>query len=498
MRKFVCISLIAAVLVTSAFFLVACNNDEQISSTGEFLKDVASVAKMPSFESLFSADGKAVIEKGVAEANKADDDETRDENAIADAVMLLYNTANDSRLNNEKNKKGTSLMVQRSLGGNAQGRVFMNGFTLQSGGKWYYQLASQAGKGDVAGFEAIAKIMSPIAGNLQVAYTLDSQKYMYAYIMGTATQIDCSSNDFPYASFIVPKGEEPKEYDGFEAYQADRNCRDGQLELNNMRIYRELLKDCEISYDAATRCYNVKFAIDCENGDKELLEDFQANSREDVDIGVKSFTINNTISGWRAELEVYENGYARAFRSYEDWSMIVKVIGMNVPVESHPSNEFVYVWNNDEILKIIGGDTRLENTLRSNTLAADDVKIEKCIDHYANLAQNGSEFVFDYFTFTIAFVGSVVGAIVIVAIVLTILFKKGKLPKLQAAIERDKARRKAISAQNKEDKEEKKELKAEKKEEKAERRAEKHAENNDVEDGADIANGVDTATNDKE
>lgn len=48
-------------------------------------------------------------------------------------------------------------MVQRSLGGNEQGRVYMNGFTLQSGGKWYYQLASQAAKGDVAGFETIAK-----------------------------------------------------------------------------------------------------------------------------------------------------------------------------------------------------------------------------------------------------------------------------------------------------------------------------------------------------
>mgnify|MGYP000469464164 CR=1 FL=1 len=52
--------------------------------------------------------------------------------------------------------------------------------------------------------------------------------------------------------------------------------------------------------------------------------------------------------------------------------------------------------------------------------------------------------------------------------------------------------------EDKEDKEEKKELKAEKKEERAERRAEKHAENNDVEDGTDFANGVDTATNDKE
>lgn len=258
MRKFVCISLMIAVLATSAFFLVACNSDDHVVSTGEFLKDVANVVKMPDFASLFTADDNAAITKGVEEAAKATDDATRDEEAIKDAVMLLYNMANTSRLNNEKGKKGTSLMVQRSLGGNAQGRVYMNGFTLQSGGKWYYQLASQAAKGDVAGFETIARIMSPIAGNLQVAYTLDSQKYMYAYIMGTATQMDCSSNVFPYATFTIPKGEEPKEYDGFEAYQADRNCRDGQLELNNMRIYRDLLKDCQISYDAQKQCYNVQ------------------------------------------------------------------------------------------------------------------------------------------------------------------------------------------------------------------------------------------------
>ncbi len=461
MRKFVCVSLIVVLLLTSAVLFVACNKEDEVTSTGEFLKDVATkFATRPSdFDSLFDAAAKSAIEKGVAEAQKSDDDETKDQEAIKDAVMLLYNTANNSRLNNEHQKKGVSLMVQRSLGGNEQGRVYMNGFTLQSGGKWYYQLASQAAKGDVAGFETIAKIMSPIAGNLQVAYTLDSQKYNYAYIMGTATQMDCMSNVFPYASFIIPKGDEPKEYENFDAYKADRNCRDGQLELNNMRIYRELLKDCQISYDSAKHCYSVKFAIDCENGDEELLKDFQSSSRLDLDIGVKSFTINNTISGWRAELEVWDNGYVRAFRSYEDWAMTVKVIGMNVPVESHPSNEFVYVWNTEEIIKIISQDERLETTLRSNTLAQDSVKIEKCVDYYANIAQNNSVFVFDWFTFSLALAGSVVGAIIIVAIVLAILFKKGKLPKLQAAIERDKARRKAIKAQDIEDKTEKKEKK---------------------------------------
>lgn len=475
MRKFVCVSLIIVLLLTSAVLFVACNKENEVASTGEFLKDVATkFATRPSgFDSLFDAAAKSVIDKGVTEAQKDDDDTSKDVEAIKDAVMLLYNTANNSRLNNEHQKKGVSLMVQRSLGGNEQGRVYMNGFTLQSGGKWYYQLASQAAKGDVAGFETIAKIMSPIAGNLQVAYTLDSNKYNYAYIMGTATQMDCTSNVFPYASFIIPKGEEPKEYENFDAYKADRNCRDGQLELNNMRIYRELLKDCQISYDSAKGCYSVTFAIDCENGDEELLKDFQANSRLDLDIGVKSFTINNTISGWRAELEVWDNGYVRAFRSYEDWAMIVKVIGMNVPVESHPSNEFVYVWNTKDIIKIISQDERLETTLRSNTAEKDNVKIEKCVDYYAKLAQNGSVFVFDWFTFSLALAGSVVGAIIIVAIVLAILFKKGKLPKLQAAIERDKERRKAIKAQDIEDKSEKKEIKAERREEREERRAEK-------------------------
>lgn len=476
MKKFVCISLIVTVLLTSAFLLVACNDDkDNVSSTGEFLSDVASIVKKPNLETLLGRDDdKAVIQKGVEEAQKPDDDTSKDQDAIKKAVMLLYNTANDSRLNNEIQKKGTSLMVQRSLGGNAQGRVYMNGFTLQSGGKWYYQLASQAAKGDVAGFETIAKIMSPIAGNLQVAYTLDSNTYNYAYIMGTATQMDCTSNVFPYASFIIPKGSEPKAYENFDAFKKDRNCRDGQLELNNMRIYEDLLKDCQIKYDSANGVYLVTFAIDCENGDKDHLEDFQKNSREDLDIGVKSFTISNTISGWRAELEVWDNGYVRAFRSYEDWAMTVKVIGMSVPVESHPSNEFVYVWNNDEITSLLAQDKRLEVTLRNSR--SDEEKIDHSIAFYANLAQNGGEFVFDFFTFTIALVSSVVGAIIIVAIVLAILFKKGKLPKLQAAIERDKERRRAITAQNKEDKAEKKEIKEERKEQRAERREERREE----------------------
>ena len=102
MKKIVCISLIVAVLVMSAFFMVACNKQEQVPSTGEFLKDVASIVKKPNAESLFDEDQVAALEKGVLESQKADDD--KDKAAIAKAVMVLYNTANDSRLKNSRQR----------------------------------------------------------------------------------------------------------------------------------------------------------------------------------------------------------------------------------------------------------------------------------------------------------------------------------------------------------------------------------------------------------
>ena len=77
MRKFVCVSLIIVLLMTSAVLFVACNKEEEVTSTGEFLKDVANVATRPSdFDSLFDAAAKSAIEKGVAEAQKSDDDES--------------------------------------------------------------------------------------------------------------------------------------------------------------------------------------------------------------------------------------------------------------------------------------------------------------------------------------------------------------------------------------------------------------------------------------
>lgn len=453
-KKTLSILLVTAVLLMSVLSLVACDK-AVIEPSGEYIKDVASIATAPKdVESLLSSEDMALISNALNESLN----EEEKAQATKDAVAMLYERANNSRIDND----GVSLMVQRSLGGSEQGRVYMNGFTLQNGDNWYYQLPAQAAEGDVAGFEIIANLMAPIAGNLQIAYTTGNDSYEYFYIMGSDTQIDCSKSTFPYATYVIPDGNTPTAYDSFEAYQADRNCRASQLELNNIGVIecKELMNNCTI--EDLEGYYKVTFEMDCANATAEQLEEFQKYSKLDLDIG--TFPIDNTIKNWRAELEVWDNGYAKAFRSYEVWDMVVTVIGMKFPVASTPSNEFVYVWNSDEILTIVSQDDGANEVISADLFASDEDKIQECIDYYVAKAKNETVVVYNFLQLVLIIAGCVVLAIIIVAIVLAILFKKGKLPKLAAAVERDKARRKAITEQNKADKARKKELKEEKKE----------------------------------
>lgn len=453
-KKALSVLLVIVVLVVGIFSLCACNKEEIAVSDGGYIKDVESIATAPKgVASLLDSDDNALIAKAL------DDSLSEEEKAEAtkQAVALLYEKANNSRIDNE----GVSLMVQHSLGGSEQGRVYMNGFTLQNGKNWYYQLPAQAAEGDVAGFEFIAKLMAPIAGNLQIAYTTGDDSYEYFYIMGSNTMINCAFNTFPYATYVIPDGNEPTSYDSFEAYQADRNCRESQLELNNIGVIecKELMTNCTIEHKDGY--YAVTFEMDCENATQEQLDEFQRFSKLDLDIG--TIPLKNTIKNWRAELEVWDTGYVKTFRSYEVWDMIVDILS-GYPVSSTPSNEFVYVWNADEILSIVSQDEEARVIINNNILADDETKIQKCIEFYVSKAKNGTVFVMDFFTLILILVACVVAIIIIVSVTLAILFKKGKLPKLAAAVERDKARRKAITEQNKADRERKKELKDEKKE----------------------------------
>ncbi len=238
-----------------------------------------------------------------------------------------------------------------------------------------------------------------------------------------------------------------------------------------MRIYKSLLNDdgLSIEYDASQRFYTLKFSINCTDQTSAEFLDFQEMSRRDLDTGT-FLKINNTIVGWRAEVEVWDNGYVKAFRSYENW--VMKVLGQNI--DSNPQNEFVYLWKADEIVEVIGQDERIQSIMETYLGDSDEEIIERAIEYYSDPQ---SVYVFDWFTFWIAFGASIFGAIIAIIIILAILVKVGKAPKLEAALkrmaQRDRERRQAIKDQDAKDKEEKKERKIEKKEAKAERREEK-------------------------
>ena len=401
-----------AVLATSAFFLVACNSDDQVVSTGEFLKDVANVVNMPDFASLFTADDNAAITKGVEEAAKATDDTTRDEEAIKDAVMLLYNTANTSRLNNEKGKKGTSLMVQRSLGGNAQGRVYMNGFTLQSGGKWYYQLASQAAKGDVAGFETIARIMSPIAGK------------------GAAYSCDCSVPTFPYAKFEIQEKDHPFEtpltLDEFN--NKLHVLSDSIHEINNMDFCADIIADnATIKFENGI--YTVDFAIDMDS-DAELLEKWFAKPQEDMKEGGQSI---NKYNSYTATLQAWDNGYAKYFESHAD-----RDAGT---ASGKPVDKYSYVWTEAEMLKLVGQDVEIKEKDKHNRLETIDDYIEMYSNpDYVNTINLG------FFEILGIVLGCIAAVVIVIVVTIEVLVKQGKLPKLAAKREKAKQKRLAKKA----------------------------------------------------
>lgn len=436
-KKALCLLMSVVVLLLSAFCLVACNEGEVEVLDGEYIEEIMKIATSPK-ESLLSGDDLELISQAMDESIEIGNRQA----LIKEAVIMLYERANSSRIDN----KGVSLMVQRSLGGNAQGRVYMRGFTLQNGDSWYYQLPAQASLGDTSGFETIAKLMAPIVGNLQIAYTTQDNGYDYFYIMGTKTKIDCTINSFPYATYVIPNDATSKHYDTFEEYQADRNCRYSQLELNNMGVLEccDLLTNCTLEHKDGY--YLLTFEVDCENATQEQMVEFQKYSKLDLDIGV--LPIDNTIKKWRAELEVWDSGYAKAFRSYEAWDMVVTV-GFKIPIESTPSNEFVYVWNADEILKIVAQDGGAKEIIEANLLASDVDKIQTCINFYSAKAQNKTITVFDYSTLVLAIVGVIVVALIITIVTLVILFKKGKLVKLASVVEKNKARRRAVSEKKK-------------------------------------------------
>ncbi len=421
MKKRIIASVLALMMIATCVFALAACNKEDIPSSFEM-----PVGTRPNYDSLISAQDKAIIDKGVAESAKADDDETKDQDAIKKAVMALYNTANGSRINTP-----LSLVVQESDAGIEMAKVIMHSFNLRDGDKWYYQLATSVQPAsDDPLYTVMAAAAAAFAGYLKVAYTNGDGNYWFFAGKGAAYSCDCSLVTFPYARFQIQEKDHPFESPlTLDEFNNKLHVLSGSIhEINNMDFCAEIIAD-NATIQLENGLYTVDFAIDMDS-DAELLEKWFAKPQEDMKEGGQTIKYYNS---YTATLQMWDNGYAKYFESHAD---------RNAGTASgKPVDKYSYIWTEKEILDLVGQDVDIKAKDKYSLLDNVNQYIEAYSDpEYVNTIQLGF---FDIFGIV---VGCIAAVIIVIVVTIEVLVKKGKLPKLAAKREKAKQKRLAKKA----------------------------------------------------
>lgn len=333
-RKLIAGIICIVMVLTCASALVACNSSPNTESNFAMPQGAR-----PDYDSLFSTEDKALIDKAIA--GEASQDEMKQ------AVIALYNTANKSRI-----QTPLSLVVQESNAGISLANVIMHAYNLRKDNSWYYQLATSVDpSSDDPGAKLLASIAKNFAGYVKVAYTLGDGDYWFFAGKGEAYSCDCTVETFPYSTLAIQNKDNPFS----EAYTLDEFnnkvhvLSDSIHELCNVDFSAEIISD-NITLTYQDGYYKVAFSIDCGNAGS----DWYRKAQEDMNEG------NNSIKSYEyynAVLEVWDNGYAKQFHteSKRDAGM-----ASGAPVDSYS-----YIWTEDEILELVSTDTRLEGSVES-------------------------------------------------------------------------------------------------------------------------------------
>lgn len=423
MKKRIIASLLCvAVIATSLFMVVACNDKDANTPTSFEMP----VGTRPNYDSLISSTDKAIIDKGLAESAKDDDDESKDQDAIKAAVMALYTVANKSRI-----ETPLSLVVQESDAGISMAKVLMHSFNLRQGDKWYYQLATSVQPAsDNAGAQALATIASSFAGYLKVAYTKGDGEYWFFAGKGAAYSCDCSLTTFPYARFEIQEKDHPFESSlTLDEFNKKLHVLSGSIhEINNMKFCKEIIADnATIKFENGL--YTVDFAIDM-NSDAEKLTEWYAKPQEDMNEGKQSIKYYEY---YNASLQMWDNGYAKYFES----NAKRKAGGSKDDFASgKPLDKYSYVWTEAEILKLVGQDVEIKEKDKHNRLETIDDYIEMYSNpDYVNTIKLG------FFEILGIVLGCIAAVVIVIVVTIEVLVKQGKLPKLAAKREKAKQKR---------------------------------------------------------
>lgn len=356
--------------------------------------------------------------------------ENADKELQKQAVIKLYEIANSSRI-----EDGNSLMLQETFMGicnlfshprpdmqleDAMAVVKMRGFTLKSDKDWYNQFVAQ--------LQGEANLMAFFTTMAKVNYHLESapDDYYFNIMKGVQIEADCSLERFPYASFKLT--EEHKRYD-LDGFKNAANVLTAPNEIYNMDFMTDIIFDGDISIKHEDGVYKVHFSIDTA-ADKEKLEQWYRLPQKDMQEGNQTI---NAYLRYLCDFEVWDNGYAKCFAA--DY---VRDAGNGSGITI---DKFNYLWNEDEIKEVISDDYRLDHLSK---LELDMMSLDDYIAFYI-----GVEPTFPTLYIALIVVGCVVFAAIVAVIVVEILVRKGKLPKLAAKREAAKQKRLAKKAAKK-------------------------------------------------
>lgn len=420
MKKRIIASVLALTLIaTCVFALAACNDKNAQDVPTSFEMPTGARPDYSALES-FTAN-KAIIDKGVAESAKADDDETKDQAAIKAAVMALYTSANESRINTP-----LSLVVQESDAGISMGSVIMRAVNVRYGDKWYYQLAASANTDNAL----LKTILDATASFVKIAYSDGHGKYYYFNDMGAKYKSDCTVNTFPYASFVIPDDVTlfDKALTKDEFNKAIHVLSGSIHEINNMDFCAEIIAD-NAKIKLENGLYTVDFAIDMDS-DTELLEKWFEQAKLDMAAGKMPQKLNY-YEYYNATLQMWDNGYAKYFESHSK-----REAGMG---SGAPIDKYSYIWDEDAIMDLVKQDVAIKD---------DEALLIRSIENYIEFKQD-PELVARKLTSLEMFgvvLGCIAAVIIVIVVTIEVLVKKGKLPKLAAKREKAKQKRLAKKA----------------------------------------------------
>ena len=207
---------------------------------------------------------------------------------------------------------------------------------------------------------------------------------------------------------------------------------DAPNEIYNMKFVKDILAD-DVSIKHEDGIYKVRFSVD-PNADRELLEQWFEKPKKDVAEGGQPL---NAYLRYVCDLEVWDNGYAKSYSA--DYVRDAKMAS-GVTVDS-----FSYLWNENEILKIISDDFRLDDVSEHDKNKLNE--IDDYIEYYTQLGTVKPSLSPLYIALIV--IGCVVFVAIVAAITVEILVRKGKLPKLAARREAKKQKRAAKKAMKK-------------------------------------------------